>query len=100
MAVEYSRMLTVMSSSDLDLRCFRVLRRMAVSYATQHQNLSSGKHTPHPARHASPRTVQSQSVWIALLIGISHRKAVGDFFHAGEEVYLCPHGLGKVKIFF
>ena len=44
----------------------------------RHQNLRSGQHDPHPVRHASPSTMNSLSVWIACMIGVSRRKAVDD----------------------
>ena len=49
---------------------------MVGSHDAQHENLSSGQHAPHPVRHESPGTVQSQSFGVVRLIGISRRKAV------------------------
>ena len=76
--VAYSRLLTVIRSEDIVLRCFRFLRTMESGHCAQHQNLSSGQHAPHPSRQAYHGTIQSQSVGITCLIGIFHRKAVID----------------------
>ena len=76
--VSSSRLLILIRSEDLALRCFRVLRTMKVGHCAQHQNLSYGKHAPHPARQASPGNVKSQCVDVTCLIGISHRKDMVD----------------------
>ena len=78
MIVECSRLLIVIRSGDLVLSCFIFLSLMARGYSTWYENLSSRQHATHLARHASPDTVQSQSTGITCLIGISHRKEVGD----------------------
>ena len=59
MIVSHSRLLIMIRSRYLVLRCFRVLSLTVRANSAQHQNLSSGQHIPHPARHMSHRTVKS-----------------------------------------
>ena len=79
MIVTCSRLLIVVTSIDLFFRYFRVLHRMADNNADQYQNFSSGKHSPHLVRHASPGTVQLYNVGSTCLIRISNLKSLGDF---------------------
>ena len=51
---------------------------MARAHSTQCYKLSSGQHTPHPMKHTSPVTAQSQSICIIFMFGISYRNTVGD----------------------
>ena len=68
----------VISSRDLVLRCSIVLLLMVRDHGMRHQNLSSGQHALHLAINESPGIASSLSIGIMLLIGGSHRKAVGD----------------------
>ena len=57
MIVACSRILIVISSSDLVFRCSRVLYWTKGSHVTHCHNLSSEKHDLHPVRHESPGNV-------------------------------------------
>ena len=73
--VAHSRLLIVIRSEDLALRCFRVLHNMELVHCAQCKNLRPGQHALHPVIQVSSGTAQLQSIVITFLIGISHRKA-------------------------
>ena len=55
--VAHSRLLITIRPRYFFLTCLRFMRAIEVGHSTQCQNLSSDECDPHPARHASLRTV-------------------------------------------
>ena len=54
--VTHSRLLIVIRSGDLVLRCFRVMSLTKRGHSMHYHNLSSGQHNLHPVIQVSSRT--------------------------------------------